>query len=381
MFNFYYDKRLETKYIKSFFVNTTYEELDDYDSSKDETQRRLERIDSLARADVGYNFHFVPLYFLGNDKGYKPTSVVACILNFFVNGKLEGKGTMYYKNGEKYVGEFKGNLNHGEGKYYNKSGKVIKEGKWINGAYQDPNKTVHGYTFENAKIPPEQKTFYYSNYKLISMVKNNRPDLLGTFYYNNGDIYSGVHKNLYKDTFGAYIYKNGRVQVGEYVQNKMCGYCFDYSTNNHFNLAFYDNFVKKGIFYSVSFGQVWIAMCDGDKLIKNIYKGPIKNSMFPGIPKVPISFKYFGDDLYFGELINGKMHGFGKLLLPNKDKYIGYFQNNEFCGVGAYCFSDGSVYLGQFKDSQFHGLGVMINIDKTYDVSIYENGEEVKYLV
>ena len=63
------------------------------------------------------------------------------------------------------------------------------------------------------------------------------------------------------------------------------------------------------------------------------------------------------------------------------DKYIGYFQNNEFCGVGAYCFSDGSVYLGQFKDSQFHGLGVMINIDKTYDVSIYENGEEVKYLV
>ena len=64
-----------------------------------------------------------------------------------------------------------------------------------------------------------------------------------------------------------------------------------------------------------------------------------------------------------------------------KVTYIGYFQNNEFCGVGAYCFSDGSVYLGQFKDSQFHGLGVMINIDKTYDVSIYENGEEVKYLV
>lgn len=299
----------------------------------------------------------------------------------FVNGKLEGKGTMYYKNGEKYVGEFKGNLNHGEGKYYNKSGKVIKEGKWINGVYQDPNKTVHGYTFENAKIPPEQKAFYYSNYKLISMVKNNRPDLLGTFYYNNGDIYSGVHKNLYKDTFGAYIFKNGRVQVGEYVQDKMCGYCFDYSTNNHFNLAFYDNFVKKGIFYSVSFGQVWIAMCNGDKLIKNIYKGPIKNTMFPGIPTVPISFKYFGDDLYFGELINGKMHGFGKLLLPNQDKYIGYFQNNEFCGVGAYCFSDGSVYLGQFKDSQFHGLGVMINIDKTYDVSIYENGEEIRYLV
>jgi len=205
----------------------------------------------------------------------------------------------------------------------------------------------------------------------IKTVKN-----ISSLNFRFPHLFKNCSLNIY-----PYIFKNGRVQVGEYVQDKMCGYCFDYSTNNHFNLAFYDNFVKKGIFYSVSFGQVWIAMCNGDKLIKNIYKGPIKNTMFPGIPTVPISFKYFGDDLYFGELINGKMHGFGKLLLPNQDKYIGYFQNNEFCGVGAYCFSDGSVYLGQFKDSQFHGLGVMINIDKTYDVSIYENGEEVKYLV
>lgn len=34
------------------------------------------------------------------------------------NGKLEGRGTLVYENGERYEGEFCQGMKHGKGKYY-----------------------------------------------------------------------------------------------------------------------------------------------------------------------------------------------------------------------------------------------------------------------
>lgn len=50
----------------------------------------------------------------------------------YVNGKFHGYGTLTYSNGSKFVGEFKNNMKEGHGKFYDPSGKLLREGLWIN---------------------------------------------------------------------------------------------------------------------------------------------------------------------------------------------------------------------------------------------------------
>ena len=47
-----------------------------------------------------------------------------------MNGKLNGKGTMKFPNGEKYVGEFKDDKYHGVGTLFNANGSIIQQGIW-----------------------------------------------------------------------------------------------------------------------------------------------------------------------------------------------------------------------------------------------------------
>ena len=49
----------------------------------------------------------------------------------FINGLINGKGTMTNKNGEKYVGNFKNGKKDGEGNLYDKDGNIINSGVWI----------------------------------------------------------------------------------------------------------------------------------------------------------------------------------------------------------------------------------------------------------
>lgn len=48
------------------------------------------------------------------------------------NGKPHGKGTAYYQNGEYFEGEFCNGLREGQGKLFDKSHRVLKEGTWKN---------------------------------------------------------------------------------------------------------------------------------------------------------------------------------------------------------------------------------------------------------
>jgi hypothetical protein len=45
-------------------------------------------------------------------------------------GTLNGKGTMKFPNGERYVGEFKDDMYYGLGTPYNANGSIIQQGIW-----------------------------------------------------------------------------------------------------------------------------------------------------------------------------------------------------------------------------------------------------------
>ena len=57
----------------------------------------------------------------------------------FINGKKEGDGKYFFKDGNYYIGKFKDDQQNGKGILYNKNGKIMYEGNFINGYIEGKN--------------------------------------------------------------------------------------------------------------------------------------------------------------------------------------------------------------------------------------------------
>ena len=121
---------------------------------------------------------FGKLYYKDNTKGCIEFS------GFFVDGKKEGKGTMLWKSGNKYVGEWK-------------------------------NNNMEGY---------------------------------GSFYYANGEKYEGERKNDYKEGQGTYYYSDGSKYVGEWKNDKKEGHAIFYWPDGEYDFGSYANDKRIGFF-------------------------------------------------------------------------------------------------------------------------------------
>ena len=73
------------------------------------------------------------------------------------------------------------------------------------------------------------------------------------------------------------------------------------------------------------------------------------------------------DELYGGELKEGKPHGKGILRYYSNGKcdakYIGEFKDGKRDGEGKWTMFDGSSYEGEWKLDKFHGKGKFIYQD------------------
>ncbi|QIP16849.1 hypothetical protein G8759_31510 [Spirosoma aureum] len=68
--------------------------------------------------------------------------------------------------------------------------------------------------------------------------------------------------------------------------------------------------------------------------------------------------------IYEGDMINGRMEGWGKIVFPKKQtRYEGFFLNNLFSGYGTYYYPDGSIYTGTFFNGFRQGNGIIKNAD------------------
>ena len=71
---------------------------------------------------------------------------------------------------------------------------------------------------------------------------------------------------------------------------------------------------------------------------------------------------------YFGPMVNGKMHGRGKIEWANGAVYLGEFADGLYAGRGRFKLASGDVYEGEFKDGSMSGRGRLAMLDG----SVYE---------
>ena len=124
-----------------------------------------------------------------------------------------GQGTMTWTDGSKYVGEYKGDKRHGQGTFtYSNGSKYV-------GEYKEGVKSGQGtYTYANGD-------------KYIGEFKDDLLSGQGTFTYSSGDKYEGGWKDDKFNGQGTYTFADGSKDVGEWEFSKLNGYAIQYNAD------------------------------------------------------------------------------------------------------------------------------------------------------
>lgn len=135
---------------------------------------------------------------------------------------------MIFMNGDIYVGDFKGILPHGKGKYTWSDGTIYdgdwEEGKmtgkghisWPSGAKYDGDFSG-GYLHGSGTLIGPDGSNYSGSWRM------NIQHGLGKKLYCNSDIYDGLWKEGVHEGGGKYIWNSGNIYIGNWKGGKMCG--------------------------------------------------------------------------------------------------------------------------------------------------------------
>lgn len=231
-----------------------------------------------------------------------------CYTGGWKNGKKNGKGIEYFRNGKlKYDGAFIndeyngfGVLNYYQGKNkYNYSGNFVNGKKHGKGTLKN-TKSVWSYynydrmieykgNFANDMFEGYGESTYRFNYSYKGEWKNNNFDGKGDYYSDNVIIYSGYYSEGLKTKEGIEFYENGNPKyIGSFFNDKYDG---------------------KGTYY------------------------------------------YENGDYFEGQWINGEKHGYGKKYNRNGELiFEGEFINDKPVNKVPYFFNN----FGNFMKDKFH---------------------------
>ncbi|MCW3147318.1 peptidase C13 [Stutzerimonas stutzeri] len=92
------------------------------------------------------------------------------------------------------------------------------------------------------------------------------------------------------------------------------------------------------------------------------YRGTLVNGLLHGEGRID----YPNGSGYRGEFKAGQWHGLGVWHGANGDRYEGTFEHGLFHGQGRFSFAAGGIYEGQFRQGRMHGLGSFSQDGTTY---------------
>ena len=124
----------------------------------------------------------------------------------FLADRLSGRGVYRFKSGDVYEGDFVDGKKHGEGKY------TSFDGGYYEGGFE--NDLRHG----KGKLVTSDGAVYEGEFE--SGVKSGN----GKCTYPNGDVYEGGFKGDLRHGEGKYIWSNGETYTGEFANGNMNGF-------------------------------------------------------------------------------------------------------------------------------------------------------------
>ena len=154
------------------------------------------------------------------------------------DGKKEGKGIMYWNNGERYEGDWKNDKIEGKGIYYyveyNEYDIDRYEGEWKDGKKEGKGKLYwnNGDRYEGDfknDMASGKGIYYYSKNdefdrnRYDGEWKNGKKEGKGIMYLNNGERYEGDFKSGKIEGKGIYYFQNGNREMGDYLDDKKIG--------------------------------------------------------------------------------------------------------------------------------------------------------------
>lgn len=264
----------------------------------------------------------------------------------FKEGKANGNG-MIITEKYKYEGEIKNSLPHGQGKLENAD--YVYTGEFKNGL-------KNGFGVEDIGFLKIEGYFINNNF-------SNEMNLKSEFFEYKGEVNNRAAphgKGILK------VFPNNLI-IGEFENIKPIN-CRNYYTADsgiilEYNIISGNNeknmiAIYNGLKYYFKIGGSPIALGEGQD-----WKEFEKNEL----PSKEGSMKWvkFEGGIYYGEILNQKFDGKGKISFENGDFYQGNFSESLINGVGVYKYTDGTFFTGYFKDGLKDGPGKMVFKDKT----------------
>ena len=233
------------------------------------------------------------------------------------NGKPHGKGTFYFTDGKKYVGDWNDGVRTGYGIFTTPDNSMRYEGYWV-------NNTFHG-----------KGTLIYSDgRKYIGNIENGKASGRGVFYFSNGNRYEGSFADDVINGQGTFYYASGAKYIGAWKYGKKSG---------------------QGVFY----------FSDGDR-----YEGSFENDEINGYG----TCYYSTGEKYVGNWKSGEETGYGTCYYSNGAKYVGNWENGNRSGYGTYYYSNGARFEGYWKNHEPNGKGVEYYKEGDYEEGTWVNG-------
>lgn len=332
----------------------------------------------------------------------------------------EGTGTLVYKSGSKYIGQFLGGERHGAGTLFSADGsryqgawhhdqmhgkgvEVLPDGSTIRGTWENGRlvKSGRASTEERAR-GPEQQTGCMSgnclNGKGIFIFPTGAVyvgDFLdgeihgyGTCYYANGSKYQGYWAHRYPEGNGTKTYHDGTQRTGFWKKGQPVdefGNFVDEQTRSVMAEAAAVDLQTGCLMGDCFEGEGTYAYANGSR-----YEGLFRD----GKPNDFGTFYYANGDRFEGYFDAGMPHGEGVLYKVNGKTLSGRWEAGEFqgrpnvatdqsfgcmdgnCndGVGTYIFRNGSTYTGTFLDNRPHGAGKLVYANGGFYEGELKNG-------
>jgi hypothetical protein len=300
---------------------------------------------------------------------------------------IEGKGTMLFEGGAKYIGDFVGGRMHGQGILYFTSGDKYL-GTFVNqqregqGKYVFTNGNQYIGAFHQSRFEGQGVMSFANGDKYNGNWDNDQPNGKGVYSFKSGNEYNGTLSNGEFQGIGTMVYADGSKYVGSWKSSRRSGKGAMY---NAYSVVLKNGTWENDIFIAADNSAVVVTETKPQAkpqpkpkpqdavVVTNTTKPTTTTKTYKNCNEAYCSdcegqYTYLDGSKFTGDFMNGYPEGNGTMAYISGDKYVGGWKSHSPHGEGIMHYKSGRVLGAEWR------LGEMV---RELDGPIENSKEEV----